>query len=214
MRSADFRTPARGRQHSPRAGSPASVRFGLALALLLAAGAVPLLLAASGSSRDQALAATPPYALPASAGRTLDGAEWDPTRDVHQASALIYVSDRCPYCRTELLNWAAVAKSGPVPPLWIVASPGSGIESLDWVPSALRRRVVWDDRGVIADSLGVRAVPATLWVDPVGVVRAQTLGASSPEVIRSGLRELARWPDGGSGTSASPGDPRVRGDGP
>lgn len=166
-------------------------RWGVALALLAAAPAVPLGLSFVGTSEPPDLGQAPPYTVPSASGTTRLGAGWDPARDAEGAAALLYVSQQCPYCRSELANWAAL--DGEVP-VWIVASPGSDFDALDWVPHSLRGHVVFDADGAIADALGVRAVPATVWIDEGGVVRDQRLGASSPAVIRREFRALADPP--------------------
>ena len=162
--------------------------------MLSAAASLPLALGFERGGPDQDLAGTPPYALPSASGRTPAGGPWDPASDLHGSAALVYVSERCPFCRRELAHWATLAAAGEVTPLWIVASPGSVVSPLDWVPPALRDRVVWDAEGAIAAALGVRAVPATLWVDDTGIVRAQRLGESSAGTIRNELRSHVAGP--------------------
>jgi hypothetical protein len=196
MRSGDATAPARGRLRPSRARSLASGpgirRIGLASAVLASAASVPLILAQGSGKTEEGLARTPPYAVPSAEGRTTDGRVWDPARHLPGGTALVYVSEQCPYCRAELSHWASLQGTDAAPLPWIVASPGSTVDTPRWVPRALRDRVVWDADGAIAASLGIQAVPATLWVDESGIVRLQRLGESSADAIGQEFRSLAR----------------------
>jgi hypothetical protein len=172
----------------------------LAATLLGGLVAAPIVWANVGSSAGTGLADTPPYPVPSALGRGPGGDPWDPARDLPGSTALLYVSEQCPHCRAELATWASVADSlGKGVELWIVASPNSESRVLSWVPEALRSRVVGDSQGAIADALGVRAVPVTLWIDPTGVVRDQRVGRYTAAGIERQLRRL-----GGSELHATP----------
>lgn len=207
MHSARGMAPARERSPRSRvrglsaAGRP--VPPGVALAALAVVGAVPLLLFFLGGAEPPELNATPPYAVPPAVTANLMGSGWDADRGPEVGFAVLYVSEQCPHCRAELGHWASLRKADEDIPLWIVASPGSELEGLEWVPPGLWGRVVSDAEGTIAEALGVRAVPVTLWVDSAGVVRDQRLGASSPSQIREEYRTLVASGDPGSRPAAA-----------
>jgi hypothetical protein len=163
----------------------------LALTLLGGVIGLPIVGASVVSARRAGLTGTPPYPLPSAVGRNPEGDPWDPARDLPGPTALLYVSERCPHCRAELATWASVAGSvrGRVA-LRIVASPSSERRALAWVPEALRGRVFGDPGGAIAEALGVRAVPVTLWIDSTGVVRGQRVGRLTPSEIEEWLGRL------------------------
>lgn len=186
-RFGDLGTPARGGKLRPRVRGPDAggrSRRPLAALLVIAAVGLPIVLSESFLADRPRLAGTPPYPLPSALGTTLLGAPWDTARHLGGPAVLLYVSDRCPHCRAELRTWASLGGWEAPVPLWIVASPRSELKTLGWVPPRLRRRVVSDDEGSIAEALGVSAVPATLWVDGDGVVRDQWLGRSSPARLK------------------------------
>lgn len=196
MRSADDLAPVREWKCRSRARGPGHQRrrreVGIAVVVLAAVVVVPTALALLASPNPPDLEQKPPYPLPSVTGTDRAGGVWDPREGIQGPTALLYVSERCPYCRRELAHWDALRRDGAQIPLWIVSSPDSEFAAADWVPAGLRERIASDPDGAIARALGVRAVPATLWVDTHGMVRAQRLGASSPRRIREEFRALGQ----------------------
>ncbi len=188
-RESRLRSRARGR--SPVTGA---LRSGGALALLVGVAAIPLVLSSLGTFETPELSASPPYPVPSVEGIDRSGDRWQAAGDLEAAGALVYVSEQCPHCRSELAHWAALSAADEEIPLRIVASPTSEFEGLDWVPQVLRERVVSDAEGAIAKALGVRSVPVTLWIDSGGVVRDQRMGASSARQIQDEYRSLVASP--------------------
>ena len=119
-----------------------------------------------------------PWALPPLTASAVRGGSSTAAEMSAAPAALIYVTHTCPHCKAELARWDSLAP-GSHPGLVadvrarvrVIASPSSPMEPLDWVPASLRARTVHDADGDIARELGVRAVPATFWVDAADTVR-------------------------------------------
>ncbi|HSM61057.1 MAG TPA: hypothetical protein VK849_09680 [Longimicrobiales bacterium] len=104
---------------------------------------------------------------------------------------LLYVSQTCPFCATELSEWArALEGAGAVRPPRVVLSPDSDARSPDYLPPVLREDRVHDRTGAIARAFGVRAVPFLAELDGTGLVLGAWVGTTPPERLERLLLRL------------------------
>lgn len=98
--------------------------------------------------------------------------------------AVVYVDRSCIHCEAELelLDSMSGNDNGGLE-VWVVASPRSDMASAEWVPPSLRVRTVHDRDGSVARALGVKAVPATFWVDAADTVRMIRVGRSDQGML-------------------------------
>ena len=106
---------------------------------------------------------------------------------------LIYVDYECPFCKTELAEWArleadstALASAGSIN-LRVIASARSPQDDLHWLPGSFHGRTVWDTERTMAPLLGVNAVPASFWIDSGDTVRIIGLGVTDPGELRRNI---------------------------
>lgn len=108
-------------------------------------------------------------------------------------AAVMYVDRECRHCKAELDLWEAMTSEMTEVERWIVASPRSDMSSNRWVPPSLRRRTVRDADGVIADALGLNAVPVTFWLDAHDTVRFVKVGRTNRQTVAASLQSTIRW---------------------
>lgn len=107
-----------------------------------------------------------------------------------QDRVLLYVSERCAYCRDELSSWEALmrqrgASQGPT----IVLAPGSTTVEPSWLPRPFRSGWIHDREGAVAKALGIRGVPFTAVVGRDGIIQEAWTG-TNPHARRDRLLTL------------------------
>ena len=108
--------------------------------------------------------------------------------------AVLYLSDRCPWCALEVRRWdAALSSSASRAPL-VVLSQDSDPRRAGLLPSRLRGRWIHDHDGSLARPLGVGAVPFRARLVPDGWVTSVAAGLSGPDELRALLRHLSDEP--------------------
>ena len=131
---------------------------------------------------------TTSWPMPPLTARTVGGGGW--VRETNDAApaAFIYVDRECVHCKAEMERWQTLAPEFDFTPhVWVVASPGSEMDEVRWVPPSLRRQTIHDSDGSIRARLGVRAVPTTFWVDASDTVRIVQVGQSSRQVLMDNI---------------------------
>lgn len=133
----------------------------------------------------------PPWLLPPVSGWLGETETWTYRPNVAGSTALIYVDRSCVHCKAELELWESVAE-GDVDDVavWVVASPRSVMERASWVPPSLRARTVHDRDGSVGRALGVRAVPATFWIDGTDTVRILRVGRSNRNMLAENIAAM------------------------
>lgn len=123
--------------------------------------------------------AEPPWLFPPVTVAFGDAETWTLGTNRTGPMAVVYVDRSCVHCKAELELWESMAGSDTgALEVWVVASPRSDMASANWVPPSLRARTVQDRDGNVARVLGVKAVPATFWVDAADTVRMIRVGRS------------------------------------
>lgn len=132
------------------------------LALTFVGGGV---LIARGSPRAVNPELPTPLPVDSVAGTLFPGGSWH-AGDLSGPSLLLYVDERCPWCKAELLTWHELVRTTPRAAPVVILSRRS---TPGFVPPSLARSLVHDRTGSIARALGLRGVPAVAVVTPRGV---------------------------------------------
>ncbi len=108
-----------------------------------------------------------PVPLPADSltGVLVSGGLWR-AEDLRQPTLLLYVDERCSWCKAELRTWTELVRRTPARVPVVVASRRS---DPGFVPPPLARVLVHDRTGRIARGLRLRGVPAIAVMTPRGV---------------------------------------------
>ncbi|MFN2397328.1 MAG: hypothetical protein ABR543_01595 [Gemmatimonadaceae bacterium] len=136
----------------------------------------------------------PPFELVVSAPDTR-GHPWLPAHPAGLPQVILYVSPKCPHCHAELDEWnrLALALPGLAARVAIVIVTPAPAEPSDtsFIPARLRHRRIWDRDRRIGRALQLRAVPASVYLSPRGVVRHLHVGRSRLVTISRRLDALA-----------------------
>jgi len=172
---------------------PSSKKLVATLAGLVAAAAAaaPLMLLKNSAAVDPGR--QPPWRLPAVVAQHHESSQWLTGQDMGRPAVLLYVDEKCIYCKAELELWSSMI-AADMPELWIVASPDSETSTAAWVPEPLRPITVKDADGSIAKALGVSAVPVTYWVDTSDTVRLVRVGRTNRQQIIEAAATLRKHP--------------------
>ena len=142
--------------------------------------------------------ADPPWRFPAAAAAFGDADTLTLGTNRTGPMAVVYVDRSCVHCEAELELWESMSGSDTSGlEVWVVASPRSDMASAEWVPASLRARTVHDRDGSIARALGVKAVPATFWVDATDTVRVIRIGRSDSGLLAENRSALIRGGENG-----------------
>ena len=158
--------------------------------MILSAVVLAILAAGRGTAQPEGVLREPPFPL------------HHPALEEGRAEVLLYVSSSCPWCARELASWAGQVDPARHRSPVVVLSPDSK-EGLDFVPPALRSRVVRDSLGALAQELGVQAVPILALVNEGGTVVLMSAGLS-PQGQRDAL--LAKLETATSSSRRTPDD--------
>jgi len=106
-------------------------------------------------------------------------------------AVVLYVDDRCRFCREELARWYRAAGTDPPEGLVVVRHPAAPGHGPGIVPSAWASRALRDPEGDLAAALGVTAVPFLARSDAAGTVVEVALGLTPEHRILDLLQTLA-----------------------
>ena len=136
-------------------------------------------------ARDVPAGPAPDFATVAADGRALSLAEW---RSAHlgQAVGVYFWADWCPICTAQQGTIDGVQSDYPVLTVAMQSGGAAAVKSvlaergLDWTTAI-------DADGRIAQSYGLRGVPAFVIVDPAGQIRSVSLGYTTGWGLRARL---------------------------
>ncbi len=136
-------------------------------------------------ARDVPAGPAPDFATVAADGLTLSLAEW---RAAHpgQAVGVYFWADWCPICTAQQGTIDAVQADHPVLTVAMQSGAAAAVASvlaergLDWTTAI-------DADGRIAQTYGLRGVPAFVIVDPAGIIRSVSLGYTTGWGLRARL---------------------------
>lgn len=136
-------------------------------------------------ARDVPAGAAPDFATVAADGRVLSLAEW---RAAHPGKAVgvYFWAEWCPICTAQESTIDSVQADYPVLTVAMQSGNAAAVASvlaergLDWMTAI-------DADGRIAQSYGLRGVPAFVIVDPAGTIRSVSLGYTTGWGLRARL---------------------------
>ena len=128
---------------------------------------------------------------PPALGRTLQGKPADPSGGEGKSAIVYFWASWCPVCKIMQGTVNALAKDVPI--VSVAMLSGDAAEVRRYAEQMqLTAPVVVDAEGRIAESYGVRGVPAVFIVGPDGKIRFASVGFSSEWGIRARLW-LVKW---------------------